>query len=198
MPSNDIRDISGNAAAISRQYASEERGYWEEPLSELLLARTQGAWIHRCRIQFRAEPAAAYVSRLEAAYNRQQRAEMLLQLQLSTESMPQDGLRGLPQEMARRIEEKCTGVKLDLPQDCSLVERLQEERNKRIRARSRPGTNSRLRSKRGSIMDGSFVSHVSSISSNTEQGAQLKRSLGAQVAVMLRAELMEEVRVIIC
>ena len=65
-----------------------ERAPWEEPLSEMVLARRRGAWVHRCRLQFRGEPAAGFIKRLQHAHDEMSAAHRGLALQLAADCMP--------------------------------------------------------------------------------------------------------------
>ena len=73
----------------------DERAPWEEPLSEMVLSRKRGAWVHRCRLQLRGESADGFVHRLLSAHSETEKAHRVLALQLAAECLPDlDGSGG--------------------------------------------------------------------------------------------------------
>lgn len=80
-----------------------DRAPWEEPRSEMVLARARGAWVHRCRLQLRGELAGVFMRRLLSAHEATERAHRLLALQLAAEFIPTDGTPTLPTAWADGI-----------------------------------------------------------------------------------------------
>ena len=83
-----------------------ERAPWEEPRSEMVLARRRGAWVHRCRLQFRGEPVGGFLTRLLSAQGSMEQSHRKLALQLASECMPEDPRVALPERLVMGVAER--------------------------------------------------------------------------------------------
>ncbi|KAL1511814.1 hypothetical protein AB1Y20_005100 [Prymnesium parvum] len=179
------RDVALDASGLQRLHEEEPRAYWQEPMSEHRMASVIGTWVHRCRIQFRAEPSGNYIARLESAVDRQQRAEALLRVWLAVECMPPEEIPVLPDKCEQRLELLSSNIHLELSPGASVVRRLRGRRS--VQSRREKGE------QRSTLLSGGVV-QVKTTSSNTDPQMALRRSLGAELEALVRREYLADAR----